>query len=162
MDPLVTDSATSGVTTFASLDELRSAVGSSLGASRSIEVSQQRIQQFADATEDQQWIHVDIERAASGPFGGTIAHGYLTLSFIATFLGDLLRVDGISMMVNYGMDRVRFPAPVPVGSVVSATGVVRSFEDRPGGAQATVEMTVTAEGSRKPACVAEVIVRFQL
>ncbi len=148
-------------TVFATPRELLAAVGKSLGASGWLEITQARIQQFADATGDQQWIHVDPERAKRGPFGKTIAHGYLTLSLVNCFLPELLEVRGISMGVNYGCDKVRFPAPVPVGSRVRGVGELVAAEEVKGGAvQATVRVTVEVEGSEKPACVADTISRF--
>jgi len=148
-------------TVFATPRDLLAAVGKSLGASDWLEITQERIQQFADATGDQQWIHVDPERAKRGPFGKTIAHGYLTLSLVNCFLPEILEVRGISMGVNYGCDRVRFPAPVPVGSRIRGVGQLVAAEEVKGGAvQATVRVTVEVEGSEKPACVADTISRF--
>jgi acyl dehydratase len=148
-------------TVFATPRDLLAAVGKSLGASGWLEITQERIQQFADATGDQQWIHVDPERAKRGPFGRTIAHGYLTLSLVNCFLPEILEVRGISMGVNYGCDKVRFPAPVPVGSRIRGVGQLVAAEEVKGGAvQATVRVTVEVEGSERPACVADTISRF--
>ncbi|MGO4205207.1 MaoC family dehydratase [Rhodococcus sp. TAF43] len=115
---------------FTSLDELRSAVGTDLGASDWVTVSQNRIDTFADCTEDRQWIHIDPVRAADGPFGGPIAHGYLTLSLLSRFFDDLIRVENVTAAVNYGLDRVRFPSPVPGGSRVRGHARVASVEPR--------------------------------
>lgn len=141
------------------VDGLRALVGEELGYSDWLEVTQDRVNQFADATGDQQWIHVDTERAAQGPFGGTIAHGFLTLSLIPTVLPQLLDVRGFSMGVNYGLDRVRFPAPVPVGSRVRASAVVEEVTEVSGGVQTTLTVTFEVEGGAKPACVARFLER---
>lgn len=134
--------------------------GTDLGSSDWLEIDQQRIDLFAEATGDHQWIHVDPERAAQGPFGKTIAHGYLTLSLANLFLPQLLRVDHVSMGVNYGCDKVRFPAPVPVGSRVRGNGEILSAEEVKGGVQVVVRMTIEVEGSDRPACVIDTISRF--
>ena len=147
-------------TVFASPEALLDAVGSDLGASGWITVDQQRIVRFAAATDDHQWIHVDPERAAAGPFGGTIAHGYLTLSLIPVLVGSLLRVGGVSMGVNYGSNRVRFTSPVRVGSEVRAGATLASVEEVAGGVQVALEVTVEVRGQEKPACVAETLTRF--
>ena len=148
-------------TVFATPRDLLAAVGKPLGASDWLEIRQDRIDGFADATGDHQWIHVDPERAKSGPFGRTIAHGYLTLSLVNCFLPQIVEVRGISMGVNYGCDKVRFPAPVPVGSRVRGVGQLVSAEEVKGGAvQATVRVTVEIEGSERPACVVDTISRF--
>lgn len=148
-------------TIFATPRDLLGAIGKPLGASDWLEIRQDRIDRFADATGDHQWIHVDPERAKSGPFGKTIAHGYLTLSLVNFFLPQLIEVRGISMGVNYGCDRVRFPAPVPVGSKVRGVGQLVAVEEVKGGAvQATVRVTVEIEGSERPACVVDTISRF--
>ncbi len=148
-------------TVFATPKDLLAAVGKPLGASAWLEVTQARIDQFADATGDHQWIHVDPLRAKSGPFGRTIAHGYLTLSLVNAFLPEILEVRGISMGVNYGCDKVRFPAPVPVGSRIRGVGALVAAEEVKGGAvQATVRVTVEIEGSERPACVVDSISRF--
>jgi acyl dehydratase len=148
-------------TVFATPRDLLTAVGKPLGASDWLEIRQERIDGFADATGDHQWIHVDPERAKSGPFGTTIAHGYLTLSLVNCFLPQIIEVRGISMGVNYGCDKVRFPAPVPVGSRVRGVGQLVAAEEVKGGAvQATVRVTVEIEGAGKPACVVDTISRF--
>ncbi len=136
-------------------------VGSSLGPSEWLEIDQKRIDMFAEATGDHQWIHVDPERAARGPFGKTIAHGYLTFSLINFFLPQLLRAEGLKMGVNYGADRLRFPAPVPVGSRLRGVGeVVKAEPIGEDAAQITVRMTIEVEGSERPGCVADIIARF--
>jgi len=148
-------------TVFPTPRDLLGAVGQPLGASDWLEIRQDRIDGFADATGDHQWIHVDPERAKSGPFGKTIAHGYLTLSLVNCFLPQIVEVRGISMGVNYGCDKVRFPAPVPVGSRVRGVGQLVAAEEVKGGAvQATVRVTVEVEGSERPACVVDTISRF--
>ncbi|MDH3994145.1 MAG: MaoC family dehydratase [Gammaproteobacteria bacterium] len=136
------------------------AVGQHLGYSDWLVIDQQRINQFAEATGDHQWIHVDEARAASGPFGKTIAHGYLTLSLANLFLPQIMQVDNISMGVNYGCEKVRFPAPVPVGSRVRGGGEIISAEEVKGGVQVVVRMTIEIEGSDRPACVIDTISRF--
>jgi acyl dehydratase len=135
-------------------------VGAELGPSRWLEVDQERIDRFARATDDPQWIHTDAERAAAGPFGTTIAHGFLTLSLCVPCLYELLHVDGYRLTVNYGVNRVRFPAPVPAGSRVRARFRVESVEEVPGGDQAVIVATVEREGGEKPVCVAELVVRL--
>ena len=147
-------------TSFASVQELLGAVGRELGTTDWIVIGQDRIDQFADATEDHQWIHVDVERAKAGPFGGTIAHGYLTLSLCAYFLGQLASVSGISMGINYGIDRARFIAPVPAGSRVRGRGEVVAVTEVAGGVQAVVRITVELEGSEKPAAVVDTVSRY--
>jgi acyl dehydratase len=139
---------------------LLQAVGQHLGYSDWLEIDQQRIDLFADATGDHQWIHVDPVRAAEGPFGRTIAHGYLTLSLANLFLPQIMRVDNVSMGVNYGCEKVRFPAPVPVGSRVRGGGEVISAEEVKGGVQVVVRITIEVEGSERPACVVDTISRF--
>ncbi|MGH3368112.1 MAG: MaoC family dehydratase [Nocardioidaceae bacterium] len=143
---------------FNGLDELTKAVGEHLGHSDWHTITQQQVDTFAEATGDHQWIHVDPERAASGPFGGTIAHGYLTLSLIPMLAAQIYRVDGLRMGINYGTNKVRFPSPVPVGSRVRAGAELVEVNENPQGAQAVVRMTVEAEGAGKPACVAETVV----
>ncbi|MEU6487339.1 MaoC family dehydratase [Streptomyces sp. NPDC046887] len=145
---------------FTSVDELRAAVGEQLGYSDWVEVGQERIDRFAEATGDHQWIHVDPEKAATGPFGTTIAHGYLTLSLLPLFTPQIMRVEKTRMGVNYGTNKVRFPAPVPVGSRLRATAEVRSVEEAGGGVQVTALVTVEREGGEKPVCVAESVSRF--
>ena len=140
--------------------DLKSALGEHLGYSDWLEMTQDRIDKFADATGDQQWIHVDPERAKQGPFGACIAHGYLTLSLVNLFLPQIVEVQGISMGVNYGSDRLRFPAPVPVGSRIRGGGELIQLEEVKGGVQATIRVTVEVEGQERPACVVETISRY--
>ncbi|MEE9606942.1 MAG: MaoC family dehydratase [Myxococcota bacterium] len=147
-------------TVFESPDELLGAVGAHLGYSDWLEISQERIDQFADATGDHQWIHVDPERARQGPFGACIAHGYLTMSLVNLFLPQIVEVRGISMGVNYGANKLRFPAPVPVGSKLRGGAELIGAEQVKGGVQATVRVTVEIEGGEKPACVIETISRY--
>jgi len=147
---------------FTSADEVKAAVGEQLGYTDWLEVDQKRIDLFAEATGDHQWIHVDPEKAAAGPFGGTIAHGYLTLSLLPLFGPQLIRVDGVKMGVNYGTNKVRFPSPVPVGSRLRATAAVTGVEDVKGGIQVSVAFTVEREGGDKPVCVAESVSRYYL
>jgi len=146
--------------TFESADEIKAAVGKPLGTSDWMRIEQDRINQFADATDDHQWIHVDVERAKQGPFGASIAHGYLTLSLVNAFLPQLIRVPTASMGVNYGCNKVRFPSPVPVGSRVRGSGEIIDVQDVAGGVQVVVRVTVEIEGGEKPACVAETVSRF--
>ena len=148
------------MTEFHSIEELRGGVGTHLGYSDWLEITQERIDQFADATGDHQWIHVDPERARRGPFGTTIAHGYLTLSITNRWLGGMLRVPTATMGVNYGANKVRFPAPVPVGSRIRMGVEILAVDEVPGGAQVTTRNTVEVEGGGKPACVVEAISRF--
>ncbi|GAA3745825.1 MaoC family dehydratase [Streptomyces tremellae] len=146
---------------FTSAEELRAGTGEQLGYSEWVEVDQQRIDLFADATGDHQWIHVDPEKAAAGPFGTTIAHGYLTLSLLPSFLPQVLRVENVRMAVNYGTNKVRFPAPVPVGSRLRATAVLTDVAAAGDGAvQVTARVTVEREGGEKPVCVAESVSRY--
>lgn len=146
---------------FDSSTAVLAAVGQDLGVTPWLVIDQQRIDMFADATGDHQWIHTDPERARSGPFGRTIAHGYLTLSLANYFLPQLVHYDGLTMGVNYGCDKVRFPAPVPVGSRVRGHGQVVAAEPVKGdGVQVTVRVTVQVEGSDKPGCVVDTISRL--
>ena len=138
---------------------LKAAVGEHLGYSEYIEISQERVNQFAEATGDFQWIHVDVERAKSGPFGGPIAHGYLTLSLGPMLYPTVVRIEGFSMGVNYGANKFRFPSPVPVGSKVRLGVKVLEVEEIANGVQMTMEFTFECEGSSKPSCVAEIIFR---
>ena len=147
-------------TRFASPYDLKGAVGTKLGYSDWLEITQERIDRFADATDDHQWIHVDPERAAKGPFGTTVAHGYLTLSLVSALLPRLVEVDEVSMSINYGTNRVRFPSPVAVGSRVRASSEIVAVEDVPGGVQATFLTTIDRDGGEKPCCVAESIIRY--
>jgi acyl dehydratase len=149
------------VTVLDGVDAVRAAVGMHLGTSDWTEVTQERVQRFADATGDHQWIHVDVERAsAESPFGTRVAHGYLTLAMTNEFLPRIVEVRGVSMGVNYGVDNVRFPAPVPVGSRVRARADLVAVDDVPGGVQTTMRVTVEVEGSVRPACVVEALSRF--
>ena len=147
-------------TVFNQPHDLLEAVGTHLGCSEWLVIDQTRIDLFAEATGDHQWIHVDPERAAAGPFGKTIAHGYLTLSLANQFLPEILRVENVSMGVNYGCEKVRFPAPVPVGSRVRGSGQVIAAEEVKGGVQVVVRMTIEIEGSDRPGCVIDTISRF--
>ena len=148
-------------TIFEKPSDLKHAVGSDLGESEWLAIEQERINLFADATGDHQWIHVDPERAAGGPFGACIAHGYLTLSLVNLFLPQIIEVRGVRMGVNYGADRVRFPSPVVVGSRVRGRGeLIAAEETRDGAVQATVRVTVEIEGKDRPACVVDTISRF--
>ena len=142
------------------LDELRKLAGADLGVSDWMDITQQRVDTFADATGDHQWIHVDVERASRGPFGGTIAHGYLTLALVIPLWTQILQIDGIEMAVNYGLNRVRFPAPVPVGSQVRLHARVTAVDDIGGGVQLTADFTVEIRGTDKPAAVAETVYRY--
>lgn len=142
------------------IDAVLKAAGTHLGYSDWLEITQERVDEFAEATGDRQWIHTDPERAKDGPFGGTIAHGYLTLSLSNYFLPQIVEVRGISLGVNYGAGKVRFPAPVPVGSRIRGGAEVQSVEEVPGGVQATILITIEVEGGTKPACVIESISRY--
>ena len=144
---------------FTGLDELRAATGTVLGTSGWLAIDQDRIDRFADATGDHQWIHVDTERAAAGPFGTTIAHGYLTLSLIPYFGLQTYRLDGWRMAVNYGLNKVRFITPVRVDSRLRGVIELVALEELAGGVQLTVRTTVEIEGGERPACVAEAISR---
>jgi acyl dehydratase len=149
------------ITTLEGPDELKAAVGRDLGTSDWIQVNQERVDTFADATGDHQWIHVDVDRARSeSPFGGPVAHGYLTLSLTNLFLPEVVEVRGFSSGVNYGADKVRFPAPVPVGSRVRGRVQLVSADEVPGGVQTKMLVTVEIEGSEKPACIVEAISRW--
>jgi acyl dehydratase len=134
--------------------------GSDLGASSWIEITQEDIEKFADATRDHQWIHVDPERAARGPFGSTIAHGYLTLGLVIPLWSELLQVERVGMSVNYGLNKLRFPAPVPVGSRIRLLGRLASASEVPGGVQVVADLTMEIDGSEKPALAAEAVYRF--
>ncbi len=147
------------VNTVNGLDEVKALVGKDLGKSSWMEITQERVNLFADATDDHQWIHVDPERAAAGPFGAPIAHGYLTLSLVIPLFSDLLEITGISMSVNYGLDKLRFPAPVKVGSKIRVGGVVDKVDDVPGGVQMYADLTIEVEGQAKPALVARGVYR---
>ncbi len=145
---------------FSGLDEFVAAQGSQLGPTEWMEITQDRVNLFADATEDHQWIHVDPERAANGPFGGAIAHGLLTLSLLPHFMHQLYTVHNIAMAINYGYNKVRFITPVKVGAKVRARAEISKVDQLDGAVQATMTTTVEIEGSDKPAAVAESIVRF--
>jgi acyl dehydratase len=145
---------------FSGLDEFVAAQGAELGPTDWLEVTQDRVNLFADATDDHQWIHIDPERAANGPFGGTIAHGLLTLSLLPHFTQQMYTVDNIAMAINYGYNKVRFITPVKVGANVRARGELTSVNRLEGAVQATTTITVEIEGSGKPAAVVESIVRF--
>ncbi len=145
--------------TFTGLDELRAKVGEELGVSDWHEVTQEAVDAFAEVTGDHQWIHTDPERATQTPFGGTIAHGYYTLSLHPMFAQQLLRFEGFAFAVNYGLDRVRFPAPLPVGNRVRMRISLLEVEDVLGGAQIKMKLTFEGEGALKPVCVAESLTR---
>ncbi|MGZ4441750.1 MAG: MaoC family dehydratase [Nocardioidaceae bacterium] len=143
---------------FASFDDLTAAIGEDLGQTDWMEVTQERVDAFADATGDHQWIHVDVERAKDGPFGGTIAHGYLTLSLVPQFGAQLFRLETPGAKLNYGVNRVRFPSPVKVGSKIRAGASITEVTDVPAGKQMVIRYVVEIEGADKPACVAETVV----
>ena len=147
-------------TELLSFDELRNAGGRELGPSEWMIIDQTRIDGFADAIDDHQWIHVDPVRALAGPFGGTIAHGYLTLSAAATRLGELLQVSGASRVINYGLDRVRFPAPVRAGTRVRARARILEVLEIADGVEVLAEVTADAEGIDRPVCVAQARIRY--
>jgi acyl dehydratase len=148
------------VKVFNGLNEFAAALGSQLGPTEWMEISQDRVNLFADATDDHQWIHVDPERAAGGPFGATIAHGLLTLSLLPYFSHQLYRVDNVALAVNYGYNKVRFIAPVKVGAKIRARGEISAINQLESAVQATTTITVEIEDSAKPAAVAESIVRY--
>jgi len=147
-------------TEFASPQALLAAVDTDLGTTDYVTITQDQINKCAEDTLDNQWIHVDTERAKQGPFGAPIAHGYLTMSLAAYFLGQLVRVSGISMGINYGADKVRFPSPVPVGSKLRAHGELLDAKEVSGGVQATVRITIEREGGDKPAAIVDSISRY--
>ena len=147
-------------TTANGISGLQELVGQHLGYSDYVEVTQEQVNQFAEATGDHQWIHVDVERATTGPFGGPIAHGYLTLSLGPVLLPEILQVSGVTMGVNYGTNKVRFPSPVPVGAKLRLGATLAGVEDVTGGAQLTIALVFEMEGAPKPACVAEVVYRY--
>jgi len=149
------------MTTIAHPKDLLTMIGQDLGTSPWLEVSQQRIDTFADATDDHQWIHVDVERAKSGPFGGPIAHGYLTLSLLIPLWSQILVIENIDMAVNYGLNKVRFPAPVPAGSRVQVSAPLADAEEVGGnGIQATIDAVMRVEGADKPVCIAQMVHRY--
>lgn len=145
---------------IAGIDELKTLVGEHLGWSDYMEVDQNRVNLFAEATGDHQWIHVDVEKAKAGPFGGPIAHGYLTLSLGPVLIPQVFSVGGIAMGVNYGANKIRFISPVPVGSRLRAGVMLQSVEDTAGGARVTLQTTFECEGATKPACIAEIIFQY--
>jgi acyl dehydratase len=145
--------------TLTGLDEVKSHVGEELGVSDWHEVTQDEINEFARVTGDDQWIHIDVERAKETPFGGTIAHGYYTLSLAPMLSSKMFKVDGFAFGINYGLNRVRFPAPLPVGDKVRMRAKLAAVEDVPGGVQITTELTFEREGGEKPVCVAEALSR---
>jgi acyl dehydratase len=142
------------------IDGLKAKKGEHLGYSDWLEITQERVNEFAEATGDHQWIHVDPERAKAGPFGGPIAHGYLTISLAPMLLPQVMRVDGIQMGVNYGINKLRFPSPVPVGANLRVGAVLADVEDIAGGAQVTIDLTFEVEGKDKPSCVAQAVYRY--
>jgi acyl dehydratase len=144
---------------FTSLDEVRARAGEHIGYSDWHEITQERINSFADATDDHQWIHCDPERAKSGPFGHTIAQGYLTLCLAVPLLNEIFQVTAAKLVINYGLNKVRFPAPVPVGSRLRLGAVLSEVQDVPGGVQAVIDATFEIEGGSKPVCVAEILLR---
>jgi len=146
------------VRVFGDVQELPDAVGEHLGYSEWLPVSQERVDTFADATGDHQWIHVDPERARTGPFGGTIAHGYLTLSLIPALVSQIYRVEGLKMGINYGSEKVRFPAPLPVGSSVRAGAELIGAQETAQGYRLVLRVTMEAQGIAKPVCVADTVV----
>ena len=141
-------------------DELRSLIGEHLGYSDYVEITQDQVNQFADATGDHQWIHVDVERATAGPFGAPIAHGYLTLSLGPALSPQIYSVGGFKMGVNYGAEKIRFPAPVPVGSKLRLGATLLGVDEVAGGIQMKMEFSFEVEGAAKPSCVAEVLFRL--
>ena len=147
------------LTTLNGIDEVKAHEGQEVGVSDWHEVTQEEINAFADATGDHNWIHVDPERAKDTPFGGTIAHGYYTLSLAPRFSYSMFKVDGVAFGLNYGLNRVRFPAPLPVGSRVRMRMKLAKVEDIPGGAQITSELTFETDAGEKPVCVAESLSR---
>ena len=147
-------------TTVNGIEGLRELIGKPLPPSEWHEVTQEQVNQFADATGDHQWIHVDPERAKAGPFGGPIAHGYLTLSLASYLLPKVWRVEGFAMGVNYGLNKLRFPSPVPVGGKVRLNATLAEVKEVSGGVEATVDMSFEVEGKDKPACVAQAVYRY--
>jgi acyl dehydratase len=148
--------------TLTGLDEVKAHVGKELGVSDWQEVTQEKVDRFAEVTGDDQWIHVDPERARESPFGGTIAHGYYTLSLAPRFSYDMFKFEGFAFGLNYGLNRVRFPSPMPVGGKVRMRAKLAAVEDIAGGAQITTELTFEREGGEKPVCVAESLSRVYL
>ncbi|MDI2125333.1 MaoC family dehydratase [Yinghuangia seranimata] len=148
------------VTTFTDLQLVKDALGTHLGYSEWLQVTQDRINLFADATGDHQWIHVDVEKAKEGPFGAPIAHGYLTLALSNLFLPQIVEVQNISMGVNYGVDKIRFPNPVKVDQRIRGGAEITAVSDIPGGIQVTIKITIEIEGEAKPACIIESLTRY--
>lgn len=145
---------------IASLEQLKELVGKEVAVSKWQTISQKQVDQFAEATGDTQWIHVDVERARRElPYGGTVAHGFLTLALLPRFLSETMRMTNVTMLVNYGLNRVRFPAPLPVGSKVRGHLKLLAVEDIPGGAEMTWDISVERDGEPKPVCVAEAVFR---
>ena len=142
------------------LGDLKTKVGQHLGYSDWFQVTQERIAAFADATDDHQWIHIDAERARSGPYGGPIAHGYLTLSLLIPLWSQLAELRGIGMTINYGLNKVRFPAPVPAGSKIRLGATLAAVNDVPGGVDAVVDAVIECDSSAKPVCVAQTVYRY--
>ena len=147
-------------TNVRNIEELTALIGTHLGYSDYRTVTQSEVNLFADATGDHQWIHVDPERAATGPFGQTIAHGYFTLSLIPVLLGSVLHVEGVSMGVNYGTNKVRFTSPVPVGSEIRAGATLASVDPVDGGVQVALDIVVEVKDAAKPSCVAQIVFRY--
>jgi len=146
---------------FSGIDDLKARVGEHMGYTDWTEITQDQVNRFADATGDHQWIHVDPERAKDGPFGRTIGHGYLTLSLAPWLMSEVLNVTGMAMGLNYGLNKLRFPNPVPVGSKLRMGAQVAGVEDvGGGGVQATIDLTFELEGETKPACVAQAVYRY--
>ncbi|WP_433370559.1 MaoC family dehydratase [Streptosporangium sp. CA-115845] len=142
---------------FANIAELKTAVGEHLGYTEWREITQEQVNLFADATGDHQWIHVDVQKAEQGPFGGTIAHGYLSLALLPSFMVELFQVGGLAMGINYGLNKVRFPSPIPVGARVRAGAELVDLKGTPSGYLSKMRLTVEVEGKPKPACVAETL-----
>ncbi|GAA0935472.1 MaoC family dehydratase [Actinocorallia libanotica] len=148
--------------TFTDLDEFAAAVGEELGHSEWQEITQEQVDKFADATGDHQWIHVDPERAAAeGPFGGTIAHGYLTLSLVTAHVMQTFTIEKLTMVVNFGLNKVRFHTPVPVGAKIRAKATLVDLKNSPAGRLGTLKVTMEIDGQRRPACVAEVLALYR-
>ncbi len=149
------------MTTIAHPKDLLNMIGQDLGSSPWLDVTQKRIDTFADATDDHQWIHVDVERAKTGPFGGPIAHGYLTLSLLIPLWSEILVFEDLDMAVNYGLNKVRFPAPVPAGARVQVSATLANAEEVGGnGIQATIDTVMRVEGADKPVCIAQMVHRY--
>ncbi|PQP24522.1 dehydratase [Rhodococcus opacus] len=140
--------------------DLLGLVGQTIGTTGTLKIAQDQVNLFADATGDHQWIHTDPEHAARGPFGCTVAHGYLTLSLAPSILAEVLTVDGVNAALNYGLNKVRFPAPVPVGSALRVTASVVSAEQKPAGIEAVFRLTYEIDGGTRPVCVADIVVLY--